>query len=171
MESKQVPKVVFQACGSGRGWSGLECNELPTHAATRTEPHPQQKSNSTACIGMRSVEMVIEKLPHPDACIVRCVADPVTKERPAGLEVRVVETMVSAGIDDLLDRWSLAAPSDDRARAVLGRCPIVDGTNQNERGCPRAPPCRSARRIECNRRPKPQIDRKRERLEGACLCH
>jgi hypothetical protein len=62
--------------------------------------------------------MVIEKLPHPDACFVRCVAvvfHPVTKERPAGLEVRVIETMVSAGIDDLLDRGSLGAPTDDRA--------------------------------------------------------
>jgi len=38
-----------------------------------------------------SVEMGIEKLPHPDTCIVRCIAlvfHPVTKQRPAGLTGR-----------------------------------------------------------------------------------
>ena len=81
---------------------------------------------------MPSVEMVIEKLSHPDACIVRCVAvvfHPVAKECPARLEVRIIETMVSAGIDDLLDRRSLGALTDDLASAVFGRCPVVDGTD------------------------------------------
>src|SRR5262245_33816430 len=112
--------------------------------------------------------MAIEKPPHPVACIVHCVAvvfDPVTKELPARLEVRVIETMVSAGIDDLLDRWSLGAPVADSARAVFGQRPIVEGANENERGYLGAHQLRSARRIECNRRPKPQIARK-QRLEG-----
>jgi len=44
--------------------------------------------------------MAIEKLEHPNACIVRCVAvvfHPVVKQHPARLEVRVIETVVSAG--------------------------------------------------------------------------
>ena len=85
--------------------------------------------------------MVIEKLPHPDACIVSCVAvvfHPVAKEFFPRLEARIIKTMVSAGIDDLLDRRSLGPPTDGLASAVFGRCPIVDGTYQNERWYPRA---------------------------------
>jgi len=34
----------------------------------------------------------------------------VTKYFPAGLELRVVETVVNAGVDDLLERHSVGAP-------------------------------------------------------------
>jgi hypothetical protein len=64
---------------------------------------PQKKSISVAAIGMPSVEVAIEKLVQAVTCIVRCLAvvfQPVTKQGPAGLEVRIIESMVRAGIDN-----------------------------------------------------------------------
>src|SRR5262249_44532576 len=52
---------------------------------------------------MPSVEMAIENMLHPEACIVRClpvVLHPAIKQGAAGLEVRIVESMVSPRIDN-----------------------------------------------------------------------
>src|SRR6516164_8911738 len=59
-----------------------------------------------------SVEMPAEKLSHPAGRIGGCllvVFEPVTKHGPAGLELRVIETVVNVGVDDLLDRHSVGA--------------------------------------------------------------
>src|SRR5262245_2971050 len=109
--------------------------------------------------------MVLEKLPHALARIDRRLAvvfHPMAKHGRTGLEVRVIETMVGAGIGDLLDGRSLATPSDDLARAVFGGRPIVGGTNQ-KRGYLRAQRYQLARRIECNHYPKAQIAWQHER--------
>ena len=84
--------------------------------------------------------MAIEKLPHLATRISRCVAvvfHPVTEHGPAGLQVRVIETVVRAGKDDLLDLRALVAPADDLFGAVCRRRPIVEGPNEFERGYPR----------------------------------
>jgi hypothetical protein len=63
---------------------------------------------------MPSVEVAVEKLVQAVTCIVRCLAvvfQPVTKHRPAGLKVRVIESMVRAGIDDELDWRPIVAPA------------------------------------------------------------
>jgi hypothetical protein len=60
---------------------------------------PQKKSISVAAIGMPSVEVAIEKLVQAVTCIVRCLAvvfHPVIKQGHAGLEVRVIESVVRA---------------------------------------------------------------------------
>ena len=70
-------------------------------ACVAVDPH--KKSVSVVAIGMLSVEVVIEKLAQAASRIVRCLAvvfHPVTKQRPAGLKVRVIESMVRAGIDN-----------------------------------------------------------------------
>jgi hypothetical protein len=59
---------------------------------------PQKKSISVAAVGVPSVEMAIEKLVQAVTCIVRCLAvvfQPVTQHGPAGLKVRVIETVVA----------------------------------------------------------------------------
>jgi hypothetical protein len=64
---------------------------------------PLKKSVSVAAIGL---EVAIEKLVQAVIRIVRCLAvvfQPVIKHRPAGLEVRVIESMVRAGIDNQLN--------------------------------------------------------------------
>ena len=54
--------------------------------------------------------------------------------------------MVGTGIGDLLDRWTLGTPTGDSARAVLGWCPIVERTYENERGYSRSStPCMEGR--------------------------
>src|SRR6266700_5612879 len=58
-------------------------------------------------LGAPSVEVALKKFPHPAGRIGGCllvVFQPVTKYFPAGLELRVVETVVNAGVDDLLER-------------------------------------------------------------------
>ena len=60
-----------------------------------------------------SVEVVIEELQHPVARFVGGLAvvfHPVAEQYPAGLEARVIETMVRTGIDDLFDGRPLSAP-------------------------------------------------------------
>ena len=85
--------------------------------------------------------MAIEKLVQAVICIVRCrsvVFHPVTKQYRSGLEVRVIESMVRAGIDNELD-WR-PAPAGDFIAAVCRRRPIVEGPNEDERGYPRTRP-------------------------------
>jgi len=55
---------------------------------------------------MTSVEVAIEKPVQALSCIVRgfaVVFQPMLEQGPAGLEVRVIESMVHARIDDQLD--------------------------------------------------------------------
>ena len=80
---------------------------------------------------------------HPAGRIGGCllvVFQPVTKYFPARLELRVVETVVNAGIDDELYRRSVSAPGVNFVGAVCRRRPFVEGSNKNERGYHRAPP-------------------------------
>src|SRR5215471_15152593 len=81
--------------------------------------------------------MPVEKFSHPAGRIGGCllvVFEPVTKHGPAGLELRVEETVVNAGVDDLLDRHPVDAPGVNFLGAVCRRCPIVEGSNKNEHG-------------------------------------
>src|SRR5215207_4149625 len=134
----------------------------------------QKKSISVAAIGMPSVEVAIEKLVQAVTCIVRCLAvvfHPVTKQGPAGLEVRVIESMVRAGIDNELDWRSIVAPAVDSIGAVCRRRPIVEGPNEDERRYPRTCPCPPTWRIERRRRPEPHVAWRDERFERIGLRH
>src|SRR5882757_2645984 len=109
---------------------------------------------------MPSVEVVIKKLEQAVTGIVRCLAvvfHPVTKQGRAGLEVRVIESMVRAGIDNQLDWRSVVAPAGDSIGAVCRWRPIVEGPSEDERGYPRSCPCPPTWRIERRRRPEPQV--------------
>src|SRR5882672_4034197 len=100
-------------------------------------PSIARKSVSVAAIGMPSVEVAIEKLVQALSCIVRRLAvvfQPVTKQGRAGLEVRVIESMVRAGIDNELDWRPVVAPAGDFVGAVCRRRPIIKGPNEDERG-------------------------------------
>src|SRR4051794_37449920 len=93
-------------------------------------------------------------------CIVRCLAvvfHPVTKQGRAGLEVRVIESMVRAGIDNQLDWRPVVAPAGNSIGAVCRRRPIVEGPNEDERGYARTRPRSFTWRIERSRRPEPQV--------------
>src|SRR5215831_572518 len=60
-----------------------------------------------------SVEVAIEKLVQAVTSIVRCLAvvfQPVTKYGPAGLKLRVIETVVRAGIHNKLAQWQPGRP-------------------------------------------------------------
>src|SRR5262245_61099251 len=91
-----------------------------------------------------SVEVAIEKLVQAVTCIVRCLAvvfQPVTKDGPAGLKLRVIETVVRAGIHNKLDWRPVVAPGGDFVGTVCRRRPIVEGSDKDERGYPRTRPC------------------------------
>src|SRR6266496_6707312 len=106
---------------------------------------------------MPSFKMAIEKLVQAVICIVRCrgvVFHPVTKQYRSGLEVRVIECMVRAGIDNELDWRPVVAPAGDFIGALCRRRPIVEGPNEDEHGYPRTRPCLPTWRIERSRRPE-----------------
>lgn len=94
---------------------------------------------------MPSFKMAIEKLVQALICIVRCrgvVFHPVTKQYRSGLEVRVIESVVRAGIDDELDWRPVVAPAGDFIEAVCRRRPLVEGPMKMSVGIPgRASAC------------------------------
>src|SRR6476620_1723661 len=109
---------------------------------------------------MTSVEVEIEKLVQAVTCIVRCLAVvfyPVIKQGHAGLELRVIESVVRAGIDNELDWRPLVALAGDFIGAVCRRRPIIEGANEDERGYARTRHGLLAWRIERRRRPEPQV--------------
>src|SRR5437764_1291318 len=117
---------------------------------------------------MPSVEMAIEKSVQAVSRIVRRLAvvfQPVTKQGRAGLEVRVIESMMRAGINNELDWRPVVAPAGDFIGAVCRRRPIVEGPDQDERGYPRTCHCLPTWRIERSRRPEPQIAWRDEQFE------
>src|SRR6266436_4273106 len=98
------------------------------------------KEVNFCCRYRPSVEVAIEKLVQAVTCIVRCLAvlfHPVIKQGHAGLEVRVIESVVRAGIDNELDWRPVVAPAGDFIGAVRRRRPIVEGPNEDKRGYPR----------------------------------
>src|SRR6267378_5450045 len=100
----------------------------------------------------------LKKFPHPTGRVGGCllvVFQPVTKNGPAGLELRVVEAVVNAGVDDLLERNTVGAPGVNFLRAVCRRRPIVEGSNKNECGYHQAPHYPLAYGIERNHCTKP----------------
>src|SRR5262245_58457480 len=118
--------------------------------------------------------MPVEKFPHPAARIGGCllvVFQPVTKHGPDGLELRVVETVVNAGVDDLLDRHPVGAPGVNFLRAVCRRRKLVEGSNKNERGDHQAPHYGLARGIKRNHCTKPQIAWRDEQFERIRYCN
>src|SRR3954463_5700489 len=124
-----------------RSWSAA----LPRTINPPTAPQP--KPSTESCIPVRpktrisiavmpSVEVAREKLPQALACIVRCLAivfNPVTEHDLAGLEVRVKESVVRAGIDDEFDRRAVVAPAFDLAGAVRRRRPVVERADEDQR--------------------------------------
>jgi hypothetical protein len=129
---------------------------------------------TVGAIGMLSFEMVVEKLVQAVTCIVRCraiVFQSVIKNHPAGLELRVIESMVRARINDELDWWPVIAPAGNLVGTVCRRCPIVAGPNENERGYSRTRPRPSTWRIKRSRRPKPQVTWWFEQFERIGLRH
>src|ERR1700716_1177204 len=90
--------------------------------------------------GTPSVEVAIEKLVQAVTCIVRRLAvvfHPVTEQGRAGLKVRIIESMVRAGIDNELDWRAVVAPAGDFIGAVRRRRPVVERPDEDERGYPR----------------------------------
>src|SRR5215510_3276357 len=123
---------------------------------------------------MPSFEMAIEKLVQAASCIVRRLAvvfQPVIEHGPAGLEVRVIESMIRAGIDNQLERRSVLAPAGDFIGAVCRRRPIVEGSNEDERGYPRTRPCPLTWGIERSRRAESQVACRDEHFERIGLRH
>jgi len=118
--------------------------------------------------GVPSVEVAIEKLVQAVTCIVRCllvVFQPVTQHGPAGLKVRVIETVVRAGIHNKLDWRPVVAPGGDFVGTVCRRRPIVEGPDKDERGYPRTRRCLLTWRVERSRRPEAQVAGRDEQLE------
>src|SRR5215471_15362524 len=133
---------------------------------------PQKKSISVAAVGVPSVEVAIEKLVQAVTCIVRCLAvvfQPVTKHGPARLQVRVIETVVRAGIHNKLDWRPVVAPGGDFVGTVCRRRPIVEGSDKDERGYPRTRPCPLTWRVERSRRLEPQVAGRDEQFERIWL--
>src|ERR1700722_1495673 len=131
-------------------------------------------SISVAAVGMPSLEMAIEKPVQAAICVVRCrgfVFQPMTKHYRSGLEVRVIESVMRAGIDNELDWRSVVAPASDFIGAVCRRRPIVEGPDEDERGYPRTRSCLPTWRIERRRRPEPQVARRVEQFERIGLRH
>src|SRR4051794_34264475 len=118
--------------------------------------------------------MVGEKIVQAMTCIVRrraIVFQPVIENHPAGLELRVIESMVRAGIHDKLDEWPVVAPAANLVGTVCRRRPIVAGPNENERRYSRTCPSPPTWRIERSRRPKPQVTWWFEQFERIGLGH
>src|SRR5258708_23851698 len=127
------------------------------------------KEVNFCCRYRPSVEVAIEKLVQAVTCIVRCLAvvfHPVIKQGHAGLEVRVKESMVRAGIDNELDRRPVVAPAGDSIGAVCRRRPIVEGPDEDERGYLRT--CRCQPTCEIVRRGCPVLQEESSRAGGVC---
>src|SRR5436309_13715877 len=100
------------------------------------------KEVNFCCRYRPSVEVAIEKLVQAVTCIVRCLAvvfHPVVKQGHAGLAVRVIESVVRAGIDNELDWRPVVAPAGDFMGAACRGRPAVQGPNEDARGHPRRP--------------------------------
>src|SRR5437764_9880775 len=154
------PEVSAQGQGEPFELEGT-CYDLPPTSAS----DPQKKSISVAAIGL---EMAIEELVQAVTCIVRCLAivfHPVIKQGHAGLKVRVIESVVRAGIDNELEWRTVVAPAGDFIGAVCRRRPIVEGANEDDRGYPRTRHGLLTWRIERSRRPEPQVAWRGEQLE------
>ena len=113
------PEVSAQGQGEPFELEGT-CHDLPPTSAS----DPQKKSISVAAIGL---EVTIEELVQAVTCIVRCLAvvfHPVIKQGHAGLKVRVIESVVRAGIDNAFE-WR---PVVARSRGVAHATAISAGT-------------------------------------------
>src|SRR5215468_2343107 len=80
-------------------------------------------------------ELMCQKFPYPAVRIVGRVGIvflPVAEDHFSGLKARSIERMVSTGVGDQLNRWSRVSPACNRPRAVLGRCPVVEFTHEND---------------------------------------
>ena len=133
---------------------------------------PQKKLISVAAVGVPSVEMAIEKLVQAVTCIVRCLAvvfQPVTQHGSAGLKVRVIETVVRAGIHNKLDWRPVVAPGGDFVGTVCRRRPIVECPDKDERGYRRTRRCLLTWRVERSRRLEPQVAGRDEQFERIWL--
>src|SRR5215470_15848307 len=109
--------------------------------------------------------MAIEKLVQAVTCVVRCrlvVFQPVTQHGPAGLKVRVIETVVRAGIHNELDWRPVVAPGGDFVGTVCRRRPVVESPDEDERGYRRTRRRLLTWRVERSRRLEPQVARRDE---------
>src|SRR5215469_2282794 len=80
-------------------------------------------------------EIVCEECSNPPACIFGClsiVLRPMAEHHSPSLEDFNVKGVVSASIGDELNGCSRIPPVRDRPRAVLGRRPVVELTDENE---------------------------------------
>src|ERR1700752_1772606 len=143
---------------------------LTSSPKARTGAHTSARRGS----GRPSVEMAGEKLVQAATCVVRCLAvvlQPMTERLHAGLEVRVIETMVRAGMDNELDGRAVVAPAGDLLGAVRRRRPFVESPGQDERGDRGTCHGLLAGWIERRRRPERKVAGRDERLERVGLCH
>src|SRR4051794_30802433 len=111
--------------------------------------------------------MAIEKLVQAMSRVVRrraVVFQPVTKQYRSGLELRVIETMIRAGINDEIDWRPVVTPAGNFIGAVRRRRPIVEVPNEDERGHPGARHCLPTWRVERCRRPESRVALRRDEL-------
>jgi putative ABC transport system substrate-binding protein len=76
--------------------------------------------------------VAIEKLMQAVSCIVRrsaVVFHPVTKQYRSGFEMRVIESVVRAGIDNELDWWPVVAPAGVATRALQVTKEVAPGVS------------------------------------------
>src|SRR5689334_22987738 len=103
--------------------------------------------------------MLVEKLVQAVTCIVRCraiVFQPVAEDHRPRLELRIIESMIRAGIDNELDWRSVGTPAGDLIGAVCCRRPIVEIPNEDKRGYSWTRRGYQTWRIERSRRPELQ---------------
>jgi hypothetical protein len=104
-------------------------------------------------------------------CRLAVVFQPVTKQGPAGLEVRIIESVVSARIDNELYWRPVIAPASNSFGAVCRWRPSVECANEDKRGDPRTRPGNLTGRIECSRCPELQVAGKDEPFGCVGLRH
>src|SRR5262249_16778211 len=93
------------------------------------------------------------------------VLHPMPEHHSPGLEDFHIEGMVSARIDDKLDGGTRISPARQRLCAVVGGCPVVELTDDNERRYVWTGADHTAAWIEGDGRAKTEIRRVDEELD------
>jgi hypothetical protein len=86
------------------------------------------EANRGRCRSRLPAEVTHQKFPYPAVRIVSRVGivfNPMVEELSAGVEVGMIEIVVSAWIGDEFNRRSSASPVRNLSRAILGGRPIV----------------------------------------------
>src|SRR5262249_54589733 len=119
-------------------------------------------------------KIICQEREYPAARIFRrpsVVLQPMPEHRSPGLEDFHIEGMVSARIGDEADGRSRISPVRQRPCAVVGGCPVVELTDDNERRYAWTGANHATAWIEGDGRAIAEIARVDEELDRALLCH